>query len=54
MFILSFVDMVMAKSDKAMLHLSEVCCILDFCRYCDIDFAYKLDPHCVVSQLYLV
>ena len=46
--------MVMVKSDKAMSHLSEVYFILDFCHYCDIDFVYKLNPHCAVTQLYLV
>jgi uncharacterized membrane protein YuzA (DUF378 family) len=44
----------MVKSDEAMSHLSDVYFILDFCHYYDIDFVYKLDPRCVVSQLYLV
>jgi hypothetical protein len=54
MFLLSFVDTVMVKSDKAMSHLSEVYFVLDYCHYCDIDFTYKLNPHFVVTQLYLV
>ena len=46
--------MVMVKSDEAMSHLSEVYFILDVYHYCDIDFVYNLNPHCVVAQLYLV